>query len=321
MSVSRLRLKLAFRRVRDELTDQPKSGRAFVANPFELDLIEADYEGWIKDLRQQIRVGSFSPGPIEYCYAPKGGGLVRPGVRLGIADRVVYTAAVGACLGKIHAATKWSQRSVDFAMRVNGRALSKREWLNAPFLGWRDWSQESERRLALAKTRYVLSVDIAGYFENVSIGLLRSDLMRIGCDTDVVSLIEHCLRHWAPADDRGLPQGVLASDVLAKLYLEPFDRQVKDAGFTHMRYVDDVRVYCGSQREARRALVLITRLLRERGLTMQSAKTKIRPTARVADGIRGCRAYYRGYSTRLHSRRCDQGDYGRRSVDARVGDR
>lgn len=40
--------------------------------------------------------------------------------------------------------------------------------------------------------------------------------------------------------------------------------------------MDDVRVFCCSEIEARRALALVTELLRERGLVVQSAKTRIR---------------------------------------------
>lgn len=274
-----LRPRLAFQRVRDELLDQPKSGRALVANHFELQLIEIDYASWIKELARDLRDGHYSPGPIEYCNAPKGRGLVRPGVRMQIEDRVVYTAAVGACLRKIYAATRWSQKKTDFAPRINPGALSKRHWLLAPFVAWDEWREESLRKLAMKRTRYVLTADIAGFFENVSIKMLGSDLARIGCDAEAISTMRMCLNQWALTDDRGLPQGVLASDVLAKFYLEPFDRHLKAEGFRHVRYADDIRVFCRSEREARCALVLITELLRTRGLTLQSAKTQIREAA------------------------------------------
>jgi hypothetical protein len=282
-----LRTRLAFQRVRDELLAQPKSGRAFVANQFELELIGIDYDGWIEDLAHQVHDGRYSPGPIEYCNAPKGAGLVRPGARLQIADRVVYTAAVGACLPRINSATRWSQKRIDFAPRINPNGLSKRHWLLAPFVGWDEWRQESLSKLAMKKTNCVLTADIAGYFENISIQMLRSDLLRIGCRDEPVSIITQCLNHWAPADDRGLPQGVLASDVLAKLYLEAFDRRLKSEGFRHVRYADDMRVFCRSEREARRALVFITELLRDRGLTLQSAKTRIRPADSLESEFEG----------------------------------
>jgi len=282
-----LKARLAFQRVRDEILDQPQSGRAFVANQFELQLIETDYDGWIKELMRQLRADEYAPGPIEYCNAPKGDGLVRPGSRMQIADRVVYTAAVGACLKQIYAATRWSQRAIDFAPRINPDGLSKRHWLLAPFVGWDKWREESVRRLEMKKTRFVLTADIAGFFENISIGILRSDLVRVGCPHDVITIITRCLSHWAPTDDRGLPQGVLGSDILAKLYLEAFDHRLKSAGITHVRYADDVRIFCSSEREARQALVAVTELLRERGLTLQSAKTLIRPASELESEFEG----------------------------------
>jgi hypothetical protein len=127
----------------------------------------------------------------------------------------------------------------------------------------------------------VLTADIAGYFENVSLQRLSSDLARIGCPEDVTKLLASCLNHLAQADGRGLPQGALASDVLAKLYLESFDSALKSEGYRHVRYTDDIRVFCRSHREARRALVFVTGLLRARGLTLQSAKTQIRAAERL----------------------------------------
>jgi len=68
----------------------------------------------------------------------------------------------------------------------------------------------------------------------------------------------------------------MASDILAKLYLEPFDRRVRAESFSHIRYTDDIRLFAESKEEAQRGLVAITGILRERGLTLQSHKTKIR---------------------------------------------
>jgi hypothetical protein len=282
-----LKLRLAFQRVHDEIFEQPKSGRAFVANPFELELIGVDYDGWIKTLAAQLKADEYAPGPIEYCNAPKGAGLVRPATRMEVTDRVVYTAAVGACLKDICRETRWSQKKIDFAVSINPKGLSARHWLLAPFVGWDEWRIESIRRLTAGKCRYVLTADIAGYFENISIGILRSDLVRIGCHENAVSIITMCLNHWSLPGERGLPQGVLASDILAKLYLETFDHRLQSAGFTHLRYSDDIRVFCASEREARRALVTVTELLRERGLTLQSAKTQIRPAGQLEPEFEG----------------------------------
>ena len=267
---------LAYRRVVDELAQQRKTGRSFVANPYEQELAELDLDGWLSDLRKSVLDGSYAPAPIQICSAPKGSDLMRPGVRMTLADRVVYTAAVGSCVKHIVAATKWSQRKNDFSP-LFAEQFQKRHWLLEPFKGWDLWTTESVRRLDLVKTKYVVTADIAGYFENISLSRLKSELTRVGVHADIVDLvISRCLLAWAEVRDCGLPQGVLASDVLAKLYMESFDKRLKDEGYSHIRYVDDIRVFCRTEHEAKRVLVLLTELLRERGLVVQSAKTKIR---------------------------------------------
>jgi hypothetical protein len=204
-----------------------------------------------------------------------------------LTDRVVYTAAVGACLPAIDAATRWSQRTIDFATWLNAKQLNRRDWLVSPFAAWDAWRAKSIQRLHEKQTTCVLTADIAGFFENVSLPRLFSELTRVECPDDVVGLLSKCLNHWAQTEGRGLPQGVLASDVLAKLYLESFDRALKSEGYRHVRYTDDIRLFCRSQREAKRALVRITALLRDRGLTLQSAKTQIRDLDGLEDEFDG----------------------------------
>lgn len=274
--LEKLNFELAYKRARDELVDQRRSGRAFVAAPFEQELVEHDLESWLEELRTSVLERSFTSHDVEVCGSPKGADLVRPGIRMSLADRVVYTAAVGGCVRHIIAATRWSQRRVDFMPLFHATKSHTRHWLLKPYVGWSGWTEESLAKLGRARTKYVVTADIAGYFENISISRLLSELARVGCPTDTVELIGRCLLRWTLVRDRGLPQGVLASDVLAKLYLESFDKRLKDDGYTHVRYADDIRVFCRSLPESRRALVLLTELLRERGLTVQSAKTRIR---------------------------------------------
>jgi hypothetical protein len=267
---------LAYSRVKDELRSRTKTARALAHNPFELELIDLDLEAWIADLEARVRDDNYVPGPLDVCDYPKGSNLVRPASRLGIADRVVITAAVGACIDMLDEATRWSQGSCDFAARLDPAKLHEREWFRNPFKGWKEFHDRSLQRLGSPTYKYVLTADIAGFFENINIGLLRSDLKRIKCPSQVVGLIGACLNQWAQCPDRGLPQGVLASDLLAKLYLEPFDQRLRAASLVHLRYSDDLRIFTRTEEEAQRALVAVTRILRERGLTLQSSKTRIR---------------------------------------------
>lgn len=47
-------------------------------------------------------------------------------------------------------------------------------------------------------------------------------------------------------------------------------------GFDHLRYVDDMRIFCSSMHQARRALGRLIVLLREKGLHLQTAKSYIK---------------------------------------------
>lgn len=48
-------------------------------------------------------------------------------------------------------------------------------------------------------------------------------------------------------------------------------------GYTHLRYVDDIRVFCHSTIQAKQLIIDLSNLLRRRGLNLQSAKTEILP--------------------------------------------
>jgi hypothetical protein len=66
------------------------------------------------------------------------------------------------------------------------------------------------------------------------------------------------------------------------------DRGLRNSGFDHLRYVDDIRIFCHDSLEAKQALLRLNELLRARGLNLQSAKTKIErvdDARSIIDGI------------------------------------
>ena len=83
------------------------------------------------------------------------------------------------------------------------------------------------------------------------------------------------LNTWAQSPGLGVPQGLSASDILAKLYLDPLDRALKLNGISHVRWVDDLRIFCSNHSEAKRTLVQVIEYLRGLGLQVQSAKSYI----------------------------------------------
>ena len=86
---------------------------------------------------------------------------------------------------------------------------------------------------------------------------------------------------------KSIPQGHSASDILAKVYLNAVDAELRDLGYRHVRYVDDFRMFCRSRSEAAKALLDLSRSLRKRGLVLNSAKSQFHPAGEARQNIDG----------------------------------
>ena len=263
-----LNLELAWKRVKLDIAD-----RVFTRNPFEVKLIEGDLAGYLGDLNERIRNDAYSPKPANICEVPKGGWLVRPGSILSVEDRIVFYACLGVCMPNIYEALKWAQEAVDFSYEISDE-FENTKWLRKRFTGWEKFRTMSIEKIE-SGISHVIMTDISNYYENVNIQTLMSDLNNEGVDGDIVKLLTKCLYRWAQSEGKGIPQGYAPSDFLGKLYLNSVDQIFKAKGYDHFRYVDDIRIFCKDEVEAKKAIVELTGLLRRRGLNLQSAKTKI----------------------------------------------
>ncbi|MBL0350673.1 MAG: RNA-directed DNA polymerase [Elusimicrobia bacterium] len=104
---------------------------------------------------------------------------------------------------------------------------------------------------------------------------LFSKLNALGIPGPVFELLRKCLYRWSRAPGKGIPQGYSASDLLAKLYFASADQSLVNLGYAHVRYVDDIRIFCRTHLEARCSLIDLTDILHNLGLTLQAAKTQI----------------------------------------------
>jgi RNA-directed DNA polymerase len=127
----------------------------------------------------------------------------------------------------------------------------------------------------------VVDADIKAYFDNIPHGPLMDDIGSYIADGRVLELIGSFLKQdilenmalWTP--EKGTPQGAVVSPLLANLYLHPVDVAMASAGFEMIRYADDLVILCRSEVEAHRALGLLGKLTRERGLTLHPDKTRL----------------------------------------------
>jgi RNA-directed DNA polymerase len=218
----------------------------------------------VTTLQRQLREDRYEPQPVKRVWIPKlGSPEKRP---LGIPttrDRIVQTALVYV-LEPI-----WER---DFAEHSYGF----RPGHNAP--------QAIARVETLLQQGHiwVVDADLKGYFDNIPQDRLLAQVAEKIADGRILRLIASYLKQgvmetgkgWTPTE-QGTPQGAVLSPLLANLYLNPLDHLMARCGYQMTRYADDFIIQCRSPEQAQAALRVIQQWVKEAGLTLHPAKTKI----------------------------------------------
>ena len=103
---------------------------------------------------------------------------------------------------------------------------------------------------------WVVDADIKGFFDHVDHSLLMDLVTEKVSDGRVLSLIESFLISGImnegifEASTEGTPQGGNLSPLLANIYLHHFNRRMSELGYVHLRYADDILIFCQYEWEA-----------------------------------------------------------------------
>jgi hypothetical protein len=280
-TVVRADLAVAWQRLGDDY-----GKRGFTTHPHFRQWVEQDLDGWLGSVEADLLAGYF-PKPAVPCYVPKPGSMVRPASVLDPRDELVYAYLVGQMYPCIWKSLSSSQGDPDVAYQLTAPATpSPRPWVHGGVRAFTEMRNKSVAKLTSAISHVVVT-DITGYYENIDIQRVTYDLRSIGVDADCLDLLADCLRRWSAPRGKGIPQGLTASDILAKVYFAPIDRALQHDRIQHLRYVDDLRLFCRSKRAARRAVVRLTELVSQRGLNLQTAKTEILPKTEAKQQFEG----------------------------------
>lgn len=167
----------------------------------------------------------------------------------------------------------------------NGQHICKRSFSFLNFMqteGKNNWIKFDDkcRELYTSGYNYVVAADLTGYYENISLSELRKRIFNYLPATDennkAVDVLIKLLNRWS--DERvsgyGLPQGPPASSFLADIYLDYVDRQMEKYE-NYYRYMDDIRIFCRTEIEAKKALKNLIIALRGIKLNINAKKTRI----------------------------------------------
>jgi hypothetical protein len=246
------------------------------------DLFEHRSENKIKSLLE--RFPAFTAQPPRHIDIPKDSLLSRPGTLPIFEDWVVYTATAVRIARDVEPNLISPEEEILFSFRWNETdPVSMFRSRHLPYQAFR------ARSLHLAdESPYILVADIASFFEHIGLDVLKAQLLTLGAaEADVDFLVTNLLQHWTHASGRGIPQGPWASSYIANVMLDSIDKAMIQYGYTYIRYVDDVRVFCGSTAEARQAVLHVIKLARDLGLSIQTAKTRIFSSGEFTKVFRG----------------------------------
>lgn len=146
------------------------------------------------------------------------------------------------------------------------------------------WNKFENYTRICSADKYIIEIDITNYYDNIDIGILRTELIKSASDAKLspdnyikchffIESICNILTNISFNGKRGLPQNRDISSFLANIYMRVLDRILE--GITYFRYMDDIRIVSNSHAEANRYMLKIVEALRHIGLAINSSKTRL----------------------------------------------
>ncbi len=284
----------------------------FMDDPFRYADFAHRLNDQLKSLSQSIFSKNYHPQPLLTIDVPKSTLSVRPGSVLALEDMIVLFAITLLVAPKLD---KKLPPNV-YSWRVKGNTNSDElfqdnEILKFPFLKretiqrqieiiepwygvWPRFVEDMEWAYDKEGYKFLVVSDIAAYFENIDLIVLRDILIaHLSRQLSLIHFLINLLTYWAwPAvhgahAPRGIPQGNGVSSFLGNIYLLPLDEAfTKFRGkndIKYLRYMDDVKVLTKDKETAREVLFLMNDKLRSLRLNIQGSKTRILEGKEISD--------------------------------------
>lgn len=238
-------------------------------------------------LHEKLKGGWKATHPIR-VFMPKKSGLLRPLTLLSLDDQIVLQAI----------ANQIAKQMFDRRREVEGRLVFS-NCLNPNresifFLqDWRSTYHQFKSRLdrhLYVGNRWIAHFDLAAFYETISHRALQRIVAPAGGGNDVWNHIREWLCVWTSVHggiqvDHGIPQGPIASDFIAEVFLLPLDEAMRKTGIPYIRYVDDIRVLGKTEAEARRAAMILEMECRRWSLIPQSSKFNVVHAATLHEAL------------------------------------
>ena len=216
------------------------------------------------ELLQKIREGRYKPHPVRRKEIPKpnGSGVRKLGIPT-VVDRVIQQAIA-------------QQLQPQFEPHFSEGSYGYRPGRSA---------QQAIRKVKAYAEQgysYAVEIDLSKYFDTLNHELLMHLLRKHIQDRRVTDLMKKYLKSGVMENgvhcktEEGSPQGGPLSPLLANIYLNEFDQEMKRRGVNVIRYADDIVVLAKSKRAATRLLESCRKVLENQlKLQMNAQKSKV----------------------------------------------
>ena len=215
-------------------------------------------------LQSELKEGLYQPRPVRQVQIPKMG---KPGEFRGLGIPTIYDRVCQqALLNRLQPIFEPVFDEANYGYR---RGRSTKDALRKV---WKEIDSGSE---------WIVDADLKDFFGSVDHEKLLTLVAQRIADGRVLRLIEAMLKAGSYGKgqlfptERGTPQGGVASPLLSNILLTPFDREMRLRGYQLTRYADDCVITCKSAAEARSAVDVARRILKQLGVEVHPQKTRI----------------------------------------------
>lgn len=240
--------------------------------PFEYEAITHCWAS-LKSEIENIDLATYEGRPFRRFLIPKQYIGYRIAIQLDPIDTIVYTALAYESAELIEKSRVPVDRKIACSYRIE---LGAQGELFRKNNGWDEYHSKSQELASTGHFNYVLTADIADFYNQIGHHRIRNALELSGIHKDRAKNIENYLMNLTRGQSRGIPIGPAASIVFSEACLGDVDNFLLRKGYVHTRYVDDFRIFCADIHQALTSLHDLTEYLyTSHRLALQTHKCNI----------------------------------------------